>query len=314
MASGFVLRPKTGGISMITARKIPGFRRREIVWSYLFISIPVLGFLIFGFAPIVSSFVLSFMDWDMVSPAKWNGVGNYKDMILDEKFYKSLYNTLYLLIGIPIGMFFSLLIALLMNRKLKGISFLRTIYYIPVISPIIAVSLLWQWILNNDYGLINDWIYQIFGIQGPNWLGDPHWVKPSFILMGLWGGIGGTMVLYLAGLQGIASDYYEAATVDGASRWHLFRYITFPLLSPIHFFVIVMGIIGTFQSFSQMYILATDGGPEYSGATIVFYIFNEAFKYFNMGYASAVAWVLGILIFIITMIQFKLSKRWVYND
>jgi multiple sugar transport system permease protein len=211
-------------------------------------------------------------------------------------------------------MFFSLLIALLMNRKLKGISFLRTIYYIPVISPIIAVSLLWQWILNNDYGLINDWIYQIFGIQGPNWLGDPHWVKPSFILMGLWGGIGGTMVLYLAGLQGIASDYYEAATVDGANRWHLFRHITFPLLSPIHFFVIVMGIIGTFQSFSQMYIMATDGGPEYSGATIVFYIFNEAFKYFNMGYASAVAWVLGIIIFIITLIQFKLSKRWVYND
>ncbi|KRE55914.1 carbohydrate ABC transporter permease [Paenibacillus sp. Soil750] len=299
---------------MIRAHKITGFRRREIIWSYLFISIPVLGFLIFGLAPIVSSLVLSFMDWDMISPAKWNGVENYKEMVLDEKFYKSLYNTLYLLIGIPIGMFFSLLVAILMNRKLKGISFLRTIYYIPVISPIIAVSLLWQWILNNDYGLINDWIYQLFGIQGPNWLGDPNWVKPSFILMGLWGGIGGTMVLYLAGLQGIASDYYEAATVDGANRWHLFRHITFPLLSPIHFFVIVMGIIGTFQSFSQMYIMATDGGPEYSGATIVFYIFNEAFKYFNMGYASAVAWVLGIIIFIITLIQFKLSKRWVYND
>jgi multiple sugar transport system permease protein len=299
---------------MIKARKAPGYKQREIVWSYLFIAIPVLGFLIFGLMPIVSSFILSFMDWDMVTPAKWSGGSNYKEMLLDDKFYKSLYNTLYLLIGIPIGMFFSLFFAILMNRKLKGISLLRTIYYIPVISPIIAVSLLWQWILNNDYGLINDWIYKIFGIQGPNWLGDPQWVKPSFILMGLWGGIGGTMVLYLAGLQGIASDYYEAATVDGASRWHLFRYITFPLLSPIHFFVIVMGIIGTFQSFSQMYILATDGGPEYSGATIVFYIFNEAFKYFNMGYASAVAWVLGILIFIITMIQFKLSKRWVYND
>jgi multiple sugar transport system permease protein len=299
---------------MIKARKAPGYKQREIVWSYLFIAIPVLGFLIFGLMPIVSSFILSFMDWDMVTPAKWSGGSNYKEMLLDDKFYKSLYNTFYLLIGIPIGMFFSLFFAILMNRKLKGISLLRTIYYIPVISPIIAVSLLWQWILNNDYGLINDWIYKIFGIQGPNWLGDPQWVKPSFILMGLWGGIGGTMVLYLAGLQGIASDYYEAATVDGASRWHLFRYITFPLLSPIHFFVIVMGIIGTFQSFSQMYILATDGGPEYSGATIVFYIFNEAFKYFNMGYASAVAWVLGILIFIITMIQFKLSKRWVYND
>ncbi|HEY0829212.1 MAG TPA: sugar ABC transporter permease [Bacilli bacterium] len=299
---------------MTNTRILTGFKRREMIWSYSFIAIPVIGFFIFGLAPLMSSLVLSFMDWDLITPAKWNGTENYKEMVLDEKFYKSLYNTFYLLIGIPIGMFFSLLLAILMNRKLKGISFLRTIYYIPVISPIIAVSLLWQWLLNYDYGLINDWIWKIFGIQGPNWLGDPNWIKPSFVLMGLWGGIGGTMVLYLAGLQAISSVYYEAAEVDGASRWHRLRYITFPLLSPIHFFVVVMGIIGTFQSFSQMYILATDGGPEYSGATIVFYIFSEAFKYFNMGYASAVAWVLGILILILTLIQFKLSKRWVYHE
>lgn len=294
--------------------KTTGYRRKEIAWSLLFVTPPVLGFLIFGLAPLLTSLGLSFTSWDMLTPATFVGTENFKKMLQDEKFYKSIYNTFYLLIGIPIGMVISLLLAIMMNRPLKGISVFRTIYYIPVISPIIAVSLLWQWMLNYDYGLINEFIWTIFGVQGPNWLGDPNWVKPSFVMMGLWSGIGGTMVLYLAGLQGISSVYYEAAQVDGANRWHQFRHIVLPLLTPIHFFVIVMGIIGTFQSFSQMYIMATDGGPEYSGATIVFYIFQEAFKYFSMGYASAVAWVLGVIIFIITLIQFRFSRRWVYQD
>ncbi|MGU3472060.1 carbohydrate ABC transporter permease [Paenibacillus sp. D51F] len=291
-----------------------GYRRKEMLWSLLFVAPPVLGFLIFGLAPLLTSLGLSFMSWDMMSPAKFTGLDNFGKLAQDEKFYKSMYNTFYLLLGIPLGMVVAMALALMMNRPLKGVSLFRTIYYIPVISPIIAVSLLWQWLLNYDYGIINEFIWRIFGVQGPNWLGDPDWVKPSFLLMGLWGGVGGTMVLYLAGLQGISSSYYEAAEVDGAKRWHQFRYITLPLLSPIHFFVVVMGVIGTFQSFSQMYILAADGGPEYSGATIVYYIFQEAFKYFNMGFASSVAWVLGVIIFILTLIQFRFSKRWVYQD
>ncbi|ASS67960.1 MULTISPECIES: sugar ABC transporter permease [unclassified Paenibacillus] len=291
-----------------------GYRRKEMLWSLLFVAPPVLGFLIFGLAPLLTSLGLSFMSWDMMSPAKFTGLDNFGKLAHDEKFYKSMYNTFYLLLGIPLGMVSAMALALMMNRPLKGVSLFRTIYYIPVISPIIAVSLLWQWLLNYDYGIINEFIWKIFGVQGPNWLGDPNWVKPSFLLMGLWGGVGGTMVLYLAGLQGISSSYYEAAEVDGAKRWHQFRYITLPLLSPIHFFVVVMGVIGTFQSFSQMYILAADGGPEYSGATIVYYIFQEAFKYFNMGFASSVAWVLGVIIFILTLIQFRFSKRWVYQD
>ncbi|TYP78215.1 carbohydrate ABC transporter permease [Paenibacillus methanolicus] len=295
-------------------KKTTGFRRKEMLWSLAFVAPPVLGFLIFGLAPLLTSFGLSFMSWDMMTPAKFVGADNFVKMAEDEKFYKALYNTFYLLLGIPLGMIVALVLAMMMNRPLKGISIFRTIYYIPVVSPIIAISLLWQWLLNYDYGIINEFIWRIFGVQGPNWLGDPNWVKPSFLMLGLWGGVGGTMVLYLAGLQGISSTYYEAAEVDGASRWHQFRHITLPLLSPIHFFVVVMGIIGTFQAFSQMYILTPDGGPEYSGGTIVFYIFQEAFKYFNMGYASAVAWVLGILIFIVTLIQFRFSKRWVYQD
>ncbi|MDF2837672.1 MAG: binding-protein-dependent transport system inner rane component [Paenibacillus sp.] len=284
------------------------------MWSLLFVTPPVLGFLIFGLAPLLTSFGLSFMSWDMLTPAEFIGLDNFSKMLDDEKFYKSLFNTLVLLVGIPLGMVFALLLAVMMNRSLKGVSVFRTIYYIPVISPIMALSLLWQWMLNYDYGIINEFIWKIFGVQGPNWLGDPNWVKPSFILMGLWSGVGGTMVLYLAGLQAISSTYYEAAEVDGATRWHQFKHITLPLLSPIHFFVVVMGVIGTFQSFSQMYIMAVDGGPEYSGATIVFYIFQEAFRYFNMGYASSVAWVLGIIIFVVTLIQFRFSKRWVYQD
>jgi len=294
--------------------KLTGYRRKELAWLYLFVAPPVLGFLLFGLAPIVFSIYISFQKWDMLTEPQWVGFGNYSELLNDGKVFQSMYNTIYLMLGIPIGMLLSLLLAILMNRKFKGISFMRTLYYLPVISPVIAISLLWQWILNQDYGLLNNYLWDLFGIQGPNWLGDPNWVKPSLILIGLWGGLGANMVLYLAGLQSVSSTYYEAAEIDGAGAWHKFMKITVPLLSPIHFFILVMGIIGAFQTFSQIYVLATDGGPEYSGATIVFYIFQHAFKYFNMGYASAAAWLLGMMIFIITLLQFKLSKRWVYQD
>lgn len=294
--------------------KLTGYRRKELAWLYLFVAPPVLGFLIFGLTPMLFSVYISFQRWDMISSPTWVGVDNYVELFKDEKVIKSLYNTIYLMIGIPLGMILSLLLAILMNRSIRGISFLRTMYYLPVISPIIAVSLLWQWILNQDYGLLNQMLWNWFGIAGPNWLGDAAWVKPSLILIGLWGGIGGNMVLYLAGLQSVSSTYYEAAEIDGANGWQKFSRITLPLLTPIHFFVVVMGVIGAFQSFSQIYVLAVDGGPEYSGATVVYYIFQHAFKYFNMGFASAVAWMLGLLIFFVTLIQFKLADRWVYQD
>lgn len=294
--------------------KLTGYRRKELAWLYLFVAPPVLGFLIFGLTPMLFSVYISFQRWDMITSPTWVGLDNYVELLKDEKVIKSLYNTVYLMIGIPLGMMLSLLLAILMNRSIRGISFLRTMYYLPVISPIIAVSLLWQWILNQDYGLLNQMLWNWFGIAGPNWLGDAAWVKPSLILIGLWSGIGGNMVLYLAGLQSVSSTYYEAAEIDGANGWQKFSRITLPLLTPIHFFVVVMGVIGAFQSFSQIYVLAVDGGPEYSGATVVYYIFQHAFKYFNMGFASAVAWMLGLLIFFVTLIQFKLANRWVYQD
>lgn len=295
-------------------KNLAGFRRKELVWIYAFVAPPVLGFIIFGLIPILYSIYISFHKWDMLSDPTFIGWDNYSRLLDDEKVYKSIYNTFYLMIGIPIGMIISLILAMLMNRHIKGISFMRTIYYLPVISPIIAIALLWQWILNKDFGLLNNLLSSWFGIEGPNWLGQPEWVKPSLILIGVWGGVGGTMVLYLAGLQSIPTTYYEVAEIDGAGIWDKFITITIPLLTPIHFFVIVMGVINTFQSFSQIYVLAVNGGPEYSGATVVFNIFENAFRYFNMGYASAIAWVLGIIIFVITLIQFKLSDKWVYQE
>lgn len=295
-------------------RSFAGYRKKELAWIYVFIAPPVLGFLIFGLVPILFSIYISFHDWNMLTTPKWVGLQNYVKLASDEKVWKSIFNTVYLLIGVPLGMFFALILAVMMNRRIKGISIMRTIYYLPVISPIIAVSLLWQWILNKDFGLLNSWLWEWFGIAGPNWLGDPKWVKPSLILIGLWGGVGGTMVLYLAGLQSVPTTYYEAAEIDGAGVWQKFWRITVPLLTPIHFYVIVMGVIGTFQSFSQIYVLAVNGGPEYSGATVVYYIFQTAFDYFNMGYASSLAWVLGIIIFVVTLLQFRLSSKWVYQE
>lgn len=293
--------------------KIPGYQKKERMWAYLFIAAPVIGFLLFGFIPTVWSIGLSFTEWNLINDAKFVGLDNYKALVDDEKVLKSIYNTIFLMIGVPIGMVISLILAVMMNRKIRGIAVFRAIYYIPVISPIIAVTLVWQWIFNYDYGLLNNLMWDWFGIQGPNWLGSASWVKPALIIISVWAGIGSTMILYLAGLQSIPLSYYEAADVDGANIFQKFFRITFPLLSPIHFFVLVMGIIGAFQSFSQIYVIAGDGGPEYSAATIVFYIFENGFKYYNMGYASATAWILGVIIFVVTLIQFRLSKHWVYE-
>ncbi|WP_407638854.1 carbohydrate ABC transporter permease [Bacillus niameyensis] len=293
--------------------KIPGYKKKEILWAYLFVAAPVIGFLLFGLIPTIWSVGLSFAEWDLINKPNFAGIDNYKELLGDEKVFKSIYNTIFLMVGIPIGMILSLILAVMMNRKIKGISVFRAIYYIPVITPIIAVSLVWQWIFNYDFGLLNNMLWEWFGIQGPNWLGSASWVKPALIIIGVWTGIGSNMILYLAGLQSIPSSYYEAAEVDGANIFQKFTKITFPLLSPIHFFVLVMGVIGAFQSFSQIYVLAGDGGPEYSAATVVFYIFEHGFKYYNMGYASSIAWILGVIVFIVTLIQFKLSKHWVYE-
>lgn len=286
--------------------------RKEAMWGYLFVSAPLLGFLAFGFIPIVMSLVLAFMKWDMFRPPRFAGFDNFARVASDPIVGLSFENTIIFFLGVPIGMALSLLLALALNRKIAGINIYRAIYYLPSVSSIVAVSLLWQWIFNPERGLLNMYLMRA-GMSGPEWLSDPMWVKPALILMGVWGGLGPNMILFLAGLQGVPQSLYEAAAIDGARPWQQFWHVTWPMLTPTTFFITVMGIIGALQYFGQIYIM-TQGGPEHASTSYMFYLWQQAFTYYRMGYASALAWVLGVIIIIITAIQFRLASRWVHYE
>lgn len=286
--------------------------RREHSWGLLFVAPPFIGFLIFMAFPIVFAFIASLTKWNGMNNMMDNFIGfeNYAKLLTDAKFWKVLLNTVIYMIGIPVGMILGLVIAVGMNRKIRGIKVLRTLYYIPVISSLVAVAILWMWVFNYDYGLLNS-IIGLFGVKGPNWLGDEVWVKVSMIIFMVWKGLGGTIILYLAGLQGIPRDYYEAARIDGASGFNLFRHITLPLVSPVTFYLLITGLIGGFQVFVEVLVMVPSGGLNYSAATVVFYLYDKAFGNNQMGYGSAMAFILAIIIFIITAINFKGQDKWV---
>ena len=216
-----------------------------------------------------------------------------------------------MVMGVPLGMLVGLGIALLLNLKIRGIAVWRTLFYLPSIVPVVAASILWIWIFNPESGLLNNMLAAV-GITGPRWLQDPATSKWSLILMGLWGA-GGGMIIWLAGLKGIGESYYEAASIDGANAWQRFRYITIPMLTPYIFFNLVMGLIGTFQIFTQAFIM-TAGGPVNSTLFYVYHLFNNAFRYLHMGYAAAMAWFLFIIVLAITAFQMKYSNRWVHYE
>lgn len=285
----------------------------EHCWGLAFVASPFIGFCIFMAFPIVFAFIASLTKWNGMNNMMDNFVGlkNYIKLFSDAKFWKVLLNTVIYMIGIPCGMGLGILIAMGMNRKIKGIKILRTMYYIPVISSLVAVSILWMWVFNYDFGLLNSIIKAVSGIHGPNWLGDKFWVKVSLIIFMTWKGLGSSIILYLSGLQGIPRDYYEAAMIDGANRWDLFKNITWPLVSPVTFYLLITGLIGGFQVFVEIVVMVPNGGLNYSAATVVFYLYEKAFSNNQMGYASAIAFVLGIIIFIITAIQFKGQDKWV---
>jgi multiple sugar transport system permease protein len=286
--------------------------RREAYWGYLFVAPPLLGFLIFGFVPIIMSLVLAFTRWDMFRPPKFAGLSNFERIGSDPIVVQSVVNTLVLFLGVPIGIALSLWLAMALNRKIRGVNFYRAIYYLPAVSSIVAISLLWQWIFNPEKGLLNMYLLN-FGIVGPEWLQNPSWVKPALILMGVWGGMGPNMILYLAGLQGVPQSLYEAAAIDGARPWQQFLFVTWPMLTPTTFFITVMSVIGALQYFGQIYIM-TQGGPQYASTTYMFYLWQQAFTYYRMGFASAMAWALGIVIIAVTIVQFRLARRWVYYE
>ena len=280
--------------------------------GYLFASPWILGFLILTLGPIIASIFLSFCEYDILHPAKFVGIDNYKRLIRNDPiFWKSLWNTSYMVLAIPLNMIVGLAIAMLLNTKVKGLSFYRTLFYLPAIVPLVAGSVLWIWVFNPQNGLLNSFLRMV-GIEGPLWLQDVNWSKPSLILMGLWGS-GAGMIIWLAGLQGIPSHLYEAAEIDGAGWWAKTWNITIPMLTPYLFFNLIMGIINTFQIFTQAYVM-TSGGPVDSTLFYVYYLFNNAFQYFKMGYASALAWILFVIILILTLIQIKLAPRWVHYE
>ena len=289
-------------------------RTEEAIWAYAFIALPLIGFLVFAAGPMVASFYLSFTEYEVLSPPRWIGGENYVKLFTSDIFVgKTMSNTLFYMLGIPLGMALSLLLALALNQKLRFEGFFRTVYFLPSVCSIVALALLWKWIYNADYGLINMYL-QAFGVaEPPRWLDSPAMVKPSLIIMGIWGGLGYNMVLFLAALQGVPRYLYEAAELDGANWWQTFWNVTWPQISPTTFFVAVMGIIGGFQNFDQIFIM-TRGGPEYSSATYMIHLYQNGFQYFRMGYASAMAWVLAAIIMAITWFQFYASKKWVHYD
>jgi len=292
-------------------------RRRSLHWrehidGYIFILPWLIGFVVFVAGPMVASFVISFMRWEIVTPPAWVGVAQYTKLFQDDRFYLTLYNTAYyVFIGVPLHLLLALLAAMAMNLHLRGIRFYRTVYFIPSITPVVASSLLWLWIFNPEFGLANAALNAI-GLPSLYWLQDPKLAKFALIIMSFWT-IGGQMVILLAGLKGIPRTLYEAAEIDGAGQWASFWHITLPMLSPAIFFNLILAIIGAFQVFTQSYII-TQGGPENATLFYVLYLYRMAFQNFQMGYASAMAWVLFIIILVFTFIQFRLSERWVFYE
>ncbi|HYJ12098.1 MAG TPA: sugar ABC transporter permease [Thermomicrobiales bacterium] len=292
----------------------PGLQHNETRTAFLFLTPNIIGFLLFSLLPVGATLVISLLSWDLIRDPEFVGLRNYSTLLTKDPIFREvMFNTGYYVVGVvPASIVLSLLLALAMNNGLKGISLFRAIFFIPVITSSVAVAMLWRWLYNTDYGLINVTLYSM-GLPVIPWLSSTQWAMPAVIIMAIWKGLGYNMVIYLAGLQGISPTLYEAAAIDGAGGWARFRDITLPLLGPTTFFILVISIINSFQVFDLTFIL-TQGGPGIATTTIVMYIYDQGFRYFQMGYAAAIAWVLFIIIFIVTLIQMQFQKRWVHYD
>jgi len=287
--------------------------RRETWAFYLCISPWLIGFLLFVVGPMIASFYISFTRWNLIEEARWVGMANFERLFLrDAKFWQSLRVTLlFTLLYVPTELVGGLGLALLMNQKIRGIKIIRTIYYLPSVLAGVAYVVVWMWMLNPEGGLVNGAL-AVFGIQGPRWLTDPDTALYAIWLMSIWG-LGRTAIIYLAGLQGVPPALYEAASLDGARAGRLFWNITVPLITPTIFFNLILSIISTFQTFTSAYV-STNGGPLDSTLFYVLYIYQQAFGSFRMGYSSAMAWILFVIILVLTLIVVRSSSRWVYYE
>ena len=290
-----------GGTSM-------ALHRSERRWAALFITPVTLGFALFAVLPFLFSLYTAFTNWNGLSSPTFTGLENFRLMMADGYFWQSLWNTFFLMIGIPIGLSISLVLAMAMNRRMPGRSLFRVIYYLPVVTSLAAISILRQWASNGDFGLINQGL-ALIGIDGPNWLMDASTSKPALVLMMVWKGLGFSMLLYLAALQSVPRTLYEAAELDGAGSLSSFRHITLPMLRPVTFFLVVTNIIGGSQVFTEVNIMTPNGGPEFSTATIVWYIWQKGFQNLQLGYATAMSLALGLIVFVITLVQFRMNAR-----
>lgn len=294
---------------------IRGWRRSYDLEGYLFLAPDLGGTLIFAIIPVIASLVLSFFAWDILTTPRFRGLENYRQLLLhDPIFLQVLGNTTYYVLGtVPARTVLALLLAIALNQQLRGVSLFRAAYFLPTITSGVAAALVWRWIFNSDFGLLNSFLYLIGVADPPQWLNSPIWAMPALIVVAIWQGLGFQMLVFLAGLQAIPRHLYEAASIDGANWWGRFWYVTVPLISPTTFFVLIISIIGSYQVFDQAFIL-NEGGPGYATTTLVYYVYNYAFQFFKMGYAAAIAWILFVIIFILTVVQFRLQRRWVHYD
>lgn len=285
-------------------------------WALFFIWPALVGLLLFDLGPIIGGFVLSLYRWDLLSPPVFVGTGNYRALLEVTSpwpFTLTLTNTLWFAATVPLGVAVSLGLAMLVNMPLRGITIFRTIYYLPVITAVAAVALVWRSIYDANFGLANS-LLNMVGIDGPRWLASQDWIKPSILIMNIWKGAGWGMMIFLASLQGVPDSYYEAAQIDGAGRWERFRHVTLPMISPTIFFVLVVSIINALQTFEQILIMAPTGGPRGAAATVVLYIYRNAFQNGLYGLGSAAAYVLFSIIVCFTLVQFWLQRKWVNYD
>jgi multiple sugar transport system permease protein len=285
-------------------------RGRRTLTGYIFIGPFILGVLVWVLIPALTAIWLVFHDWNLISPASYSGLDNILRLGGDKLFWQALkVTTLYTLAAVPLGLLVSFIMALLINQKMRGIALFRTIYYLPSITPAVASAVLWAWIFNTEFGLLNAMFHYV-GLPKIRWLQEPEWALPALIFMSLWT-VGGAMIIFLAGLQGIPEVFYEAAKIDGAGRWAQLRHITIPLISPTIFFNLVIGIITSFQVFTAA-LLITNGGPQNATMFFVLYLYRVGFRFLEMGYAATLSWVLFFVIMLLTALMFKTVGRQVF--
>jgi multiple sugar transport system permease protein len=284
--------------------------RRKAATAIFFLAPSLVPLLLFMLGPMAGSLGLSLFRWDLLRPPKFIGLTNFANVLADPAFQAAVGHTLFFIVGyLPLVYGGGLVLALALNQRLRGLAFFRAAYFLPVVTSWVVVAIMWRWLLNPGTGIVN-FALGLVGIQGPGWWTDPSWAMPSIIIASAWKDLGYVMVILLAGLQAIPPEYYEAASVDGASRWTRFRHITLPLLSPASFFVLIISLINSFQVFDQVQVM-TAGGPAGASSVVVQQIYVDAFRYSEMGYASAMSWVLFVVILAVTVIQFRLQRRWV---